>query len=43
MLEHGADLAEVQRTLGHSRISTTGRYLTPSEDDVREAIERSGL
>lgn len=43
MLETGADLAAVQRTLGHSRITTTGRYLTPSEDDVREAIERAGM
>src|SRR5437868_421245 len=34
---------EVQRVLGHSRISTTGIYLTPSEEDVRLAIGRAGV
>lgn len=41
MLERGAQLPEVQRVLGHSRISTTGIYLTPSEEDVRLAIGRA--
>jgi site-specific recombinase XerD len=35
MLERGAQLPEVRRVLGHGRLSTTGIYLTPSEDDVR--------
>jgi len=43
MLARGAQLAEVQRVLGHSRLSTTGIYLTPNEDDVRTALERSGV
>ena len=43
MLKHGAHLSEVQRVLGHSRLSTTGIYLTPSEDDLREAIGRTGV
>ena len=42
MLKTGAQLPEVQRMLGHSRLSTTGIYLTPSEEDVRAAVERSG-
>jgi len=43
MLERGAQLPEVQRLLGHSRLSTTGIYLTPSEEDVRLAIGRAGI
>jgi integrase/recombinase XerC len=43
MLKNGAQLPEVQRVLGHSRLSTTGVYLTPSEDDLRTAIGRAGL
>jgi site-specific recombinase XerD len=43
MLERGAQLSEVQRVLGHSRLSTTGIYLTPSEEDVRSALQRAGL
>ncbi len=43
LLSSGAHLSEVQRVLGHSRLSTTGVYLTPSEDDLREAIGRAGL
>jgi site-specific recombinase XerD len=41
MIESGADLAMVQRTLGHSSIATTGMYLTPSDDDLRAAMERA--
>ena len=41
MIASGADLAMVQRTLGHSSIATTGMYLTPSDDELRAAMERS--
>ena len=43
MLSRGAQLPEVQRVLGHSRLSTTGIYLTPSEEDVRSALDRAGI
>lgn len=43
MLKHGAHLSEVQHVLGHSRLSTTGIYLTPSEDYLREAIGHTGV
>jgi site-specific recombinase XerC len=43
MLSHGAQLREVQWVLGHSRLSTTGIYLTPSEEDLRSALGRAGL
>lgn len=43
MLSRGAQLPEVQRVLGHSRLSTTGTYLTPSEEDLRSALGRAGL
>jgi site-specific recombinase XerD len=43
MLNNGAQLSEVQRALGHTRLSTTGIYLTPSEDDLRTAINRAGI
>ena len=43
MFTHGTQLPEVQRVLGHTRLSTTGMYLTPSEDDVRMAIGHVGI
>jgi len=43
LLTNGAQLSEVQRVLGHSRLSTTGVYLTPSEEEVRAAIGRAGV
>lgn len=43
LLKTGAQLPEVQRVLGHTRLSTTGIYLTPSDDDLRDAIGRAGV
>jgi site-specific recombinase XerD len=43
MLSCGAQLPEVQRVLGHSRLSTTGIYLTTSEEDLRLALGRACL
>jgi len=42
MIEPGADLGEVQRVLGYSSSATTGRYLTSSEDDLREGSDERG-
>lgn len=41
LIETGTDLAIVQRTLGHQSIATTGIYLTPSDDELRAALERA--
>jgi len=43
LIESDADLAIMQRTLGHSNIATTGIYLTPDDDDLRRAMERAAL
>jgi site-specific recombinase XerD len=43
LLRNGAQLSEIQRILGHSRLSTTGMYLLPSESDLQEVIERAGV
>lgn len=43
MLDKGAQLPEVQRMLRHSRLSTTGVYLTSREEQLRAAVERAGL
>jgi site-specific recombinase XerD len=43
MLKNGATLPEVQRILGHTRLTTTGMYLNPSTDDLRDAVEKGGI
>jgi integrase/recombinase XerD len=42
-LASGADLAIVQRILGHSTIATTDMYVTPSDEELRDAMERATL
>jgi hypothetical protein len=42
-VENGAQLSEVQRVLGHTRLSPTGIYLPSSEDDLPDAIDKAGL
>jgi site-specific recombinase XerD len=41
LLQNGAQLPEVQRISGHGRLSTTGVYPLPSEQDLKQAIERA--
>lgn len=43
MLKNGATLPEVQRILGHTRLTTTGMYLNPSADDLREVVEKGSF
>jgi site-specific recombinase XerD len=43
MLKNGATLPEVQRILGHTRLTTTGMYLNPSTNDLREAVEKGSI
>ena len=39
----GATPSEVQRVLRQRRLSTTGIYLTPNEDDLRLVVSRAGM
>jgi site-specific recombinase XerD len=38
-LEHGADLASLQRLLGHEHLEKPGRYLHPAAQKLQEAVE----
>ncbi|MEX1281175.1 MAG: tyrosine-type recombinase/integrase [Acidimicrobiia bacterium] len=41
LLDHGADVVELQTLLGHSSLNTTRRYLTARPDRLRDAIATS--
>jgi integrase/recombinase XerC len=43
MLDGGANLVEVKRTLGHKKLDTTLRYITPGDDDLQSAVEAGEL
>lgn len=38
-IDAGAKLNEVGRAMGHENIDTTKRYVTPSDEDMRRAVE----
>lgn len=40
MLDAGAKLTEVQKILGHKRVTTTTRYVQPGMGDLENAVER---
>lgn len=40
MLDEGTPLTVVQKVLGHSRLDTTARYVTPGWGDLERAVER---
>ncbi len=41
LLDHGADVVELQTLLGHSSLNTTRRYLTARPDRLRETVATS--
>ena len=43
MLDAGAKLTEVQKILGHKRVTTTTRYVQPGMGDLEEAVERGDV
>jgi integrase/recombinase XerC len=43
MLDGGANLSEVKRTLGHKKLETTLRYITPGDEDLQSAVDAGEL
>jgi site-specific recombinase XerD len=40
LLDSGAKLHEVAKLMGHGSLDSTARYVQPSEEDLRQAVER---
>ena len=43
MLDAGAKLTEVQKILGHKRVTTTTRYVQPGMGDLMDAVEKGDV
>lgn len=40
LIDNGADVTEVQKLMGHSRLETTSQYVKPNQDQLKRAVDR---